>query len=113
MAAVRRIIHVTTRGDWEWARAGGAYGAELVERDGFLHLCTPEQLPGVVDRHFGGPPVREALLGLVVDVDSLGDDLRWESASAGTERFPHLHRALALEEVREVRPVAELLEDTE
>lgn len=103
-----RVIHVTTRDAWERARDGGAYGGELVERDGFLHLCTPAQLSGVLHRYFDGADPR-GLIGLLADADALGDALRWESAPPSDERFPHLYRPLEVAEVVDVSPVDGLL----
>lgn len=106
--AVSRLLHVTTAAEWERAHEAGAYGAERVEREGFLHLCTREQLAGVLARYFAGA---RDLVALVVEEDALGEALRWESSPATGELFPHLYRALEASEVRETLPVSELLAD--
>jgi uncharacterized protein (DUF952 family) len=68
-------------------------------RDGYIHLSTPEQVPGTVARYFAG---ETDAVALTLDADTLGDDLRWE-ASRGGQLFPHLYRPLRLDEVIDVR----------
>ena len=60
--------------------------------DGYVHLSTAAQLTETVDRHFAG---QDALWVAEVDLEALGDQVRWE-ASRGGALFPHLHGALPL-----------------
>jgi uncharacterized protein (DUF952 family) len=88
----------------EWAAAQNTEryaGSPDDLRDGFVHLSTAAQLPGTLDRHFGG---ETGLMVLAVDAESLGGDLRWE-VSTGGEAYPHFYGALPMTAVTEVTPV--------
>ena len=81
---------------------GQTLGSAADIRDGFIHFSTMEQLVETMRRHFAEE--RELLLA-AIDEALLGEELRWEEARGG-QRFPHLYRALRLEEVVWCRPVA-------
>ena len=75
---------------------GGSFaGSADDRRDGFIHLSTAAQLTGTVDRHFAG---HDGLQVAEVDLDALGDAVRWEP-SRGGEDFPHLYGPLPLDAV--------------
>ncbi len=102
-AAPREHLHVALARDWEAAREGGTYpippgpgGAPAP----FIHLCFPEQLPGVLERFFARVP--DPLVVLAVDPSGL--DVRLEEAAGGEGRFPHLYGPLPVGAVRAVRP---------
>lgn len=83
---MQQLCHVTT-------------AAALAEAEGklratpFLHLCTEEQLPFVLARHFAG------VAGLVVlrfDPALVEGEIVWESSEPGMDPFPHLYGALPI-----------------
>ena len=75
---------------------GGSFaGSADDRRDGFIHLSTASQLTGTVDKHYAG---QDGLHVAEVDLESLGDAIRWE-ASRGGENFPHLYGPLPLDAV--------------
>lgn len=90
------VLKIFRRAEWNAFRAAGeTHGSPDDLRDGFIHLSTPSQTPGTVEKHFG----QESDLVLVaVDADRLGPALKWE-ASRGGQLFPHLYRALRRDEV--------------
>jgi uncharacterized protein (DUF952 family) len=82
-----------------------------------LHLCTAEQLAGVLERYFAG---RTDLVVLSIDEARLDAPLRWEpgvdprtggsrptpgAATTGHELFPHLYGSLALDAVVAASPL--------
>lgn len=75
--------------------AGETAGAPVDRADGFIHLSTAAQAPGTAAKHFAG---EEGLVILALDAGALGPALRWE-VSRGGAAFPHLYRALRLDEV--------------
>jgi uncharacterized protein (DUF952 family) len=91
------LLHVTTAEDWAAAQEVGGYGQPA---GGFIHLCTPAQLPFVLERHFAG---RSGLV--VLTVDTAGSDVRWETSEPGMPPFPHLYGPLPAAAVLELRPV--------
>ena len=88
------LIHVTTAAAW-------AAGPPALPPGGFLHLCTPAQLPFVLARHFAG---QSGLVALHLDPDVLGD-VRWEASEPGMDPFPHLYGHLPAAAVRSVEPL--------
>ncbi len=92
------LLHVTTRAAWAAAKPAGGIEPPA---GGFLHLCTPAQLPFVLGQHFAG---RTGLA--VLRIDPAGLDVRWEASEPGMPPFPHLYAALPARAVRAVDPVA-------
>jgi len=97
------LLHVAAEADWQAARAAGTYpvppgpgGAPAP----FIHLCTPAQLPGVLERFFASAPAPLVLL----EVDRQGLDIRYEEAPDGAGVFPHLYGPLPVAAVAAVRP---------
>lgn len=71
-------------------------GAPIDLADGYIHLSTADQLTETVDKHFAG---QDHLHVAAVDLDALGDAIRWEE-SRGGQLFPHLYgQPLSLETV--------------
>ncbi len=70
-------------------------GAPVDVADGYIHLSTAGQLTETVDRHFAD---HDHLHIAAVDLDALGEAVRWEEARGGA-RFPHLHASLPLSAV--------------
>ena len=83
------VYHVTTVEEWNYARIAGAYQADSLHSDGFIHLSTAEQLPRTLERYFAG---RSGLAVLEIDPERLRWELRWEEADG--ESFPHLYGPL-------------------
>lgn len=67
-------------------------GAPVDLADGYIHLSTAAQLGATVDKHFDG---QRNLHLAAVDLDALGDAVRWEP-SRGGDVFPHIYGALPL-----------------
>ena len=90
------ILKIFRDSEWQaFRKAGVTDGAPVDLADGFIHFSTPAQVHETVERHFAG----ESGLWLVeVEEDALGDALRWEPSRGGA-LFPHLYRALRLEDV--------------
>ena len=86
-----RIYKICDRNTWEQARAGGRYFGSVDDaRDGFIHLSTPDQVAGTLERHFAH---HDDLVLIGVDVSRLGQALRWEPSRGGV-LFPHLYAPL-------------------
>jgi len=88
------LIHVLAADAW-------AAGSPAPPAGGFLHLCTPAQLPFVLARHFAG---QSGLVALYLDSDGLGD-VRWEASEPGMDPFPHLYGPLPAAAVKAVVPL--------
>ncbi len=91
---IDQIHHLASLEDWG-QRTDEHYEPAGLAGEGFIHLCTREQLPGVVERYYQG---RSDLILVTVSVDRL-DDLVWEDSTGTGERFPHLYGRLNLSAV--------------
>jgi len=97
------LIYKILRGpEWDALRdEGETQGAPVDLADGFVHFSTAAQAAETAAKHFAG---EDGLMLLAVEADRLGDALKWE-VSRGGALFPHLYRALRLEDVTWARPL--------
>jgi uncharacterized protein (DUF952 family) len=97
------LIYKIFRAD-EWAALqaqGETLGAPIDLSDGFVHFSTAEQAGETAAKHFTGA---EGLILLALDSEAMGEALKWE-VSRGDSLFPHLYRALRLDEVVWAKPL--------
>ena len=97
------LIYKIFRDD-EWQAfeaAGETTGAPVDRADGFIHFSTAAQVAETAAKHFAG---QDGLWLLACETDDLGRALRWEVSRGGAE-FPHLYRALSLDDVVFARPL--------
>ena len=96
------ILKIFRKHEWQvFRRDGVTAGAPIDLEDGFIHFSTTEQATETAALHFAG---EEGLMLLAVDTDDMGEDLKWE-VSRGGAKFPHLFRALKLEDLERVEPL--------
>ncbi len=91
------LIYKIFRAD-EWAELrdqGTTRGAPIDLADGYIHLSTGSQVTETCRRYFGDAT---DLVLAVLDSEDFGAYLKWE-VSRGGAKFPHLYRALRLEDV--------------
>ena len=82
-------------------RDGYFAGSADDRRDGYIHLSTTAQLTATVDKHYAG---RDDLHVAEVDLEALGDAIRWEPSRGGQD-FPHLYGDLPLDAVVAYSPL--------
>ncbi len=90
------IYHVTTKQDWAVAQNNGFYNHPSLEKEGFIHNCSMEQLQGVLDRYY--KDVNNLLL-LHIDEAKLSSPLKYELAPSVNEMFPHIFGTINLDAV--------------
>ena len=88
------VFHITERSAFSAALESGAYEAESLAREGFIHCSTREQVLRTASRFFGG---RTGLVLLCIEAEKLGDKLRFEDADG--EAFPHCYGVIPLEAI--------------
>jgi len=91
-ASARHVFHITERVTFAAALEAGAYEAESLQTEGFIHCSTRAQILRSAARFFGG---RLGLVLLCIDAERLGDRLRYEAADG--EAFPHCYGPIPLE----------------
>lgn len=91
-----QVFKLLRAAEWAAFEASGSFAGSPDDlRDGYIHLSAAEQVAGTFDKYFAD---EAGVVRLTLDPQALGDDLRWE-ASRGGALFPHLYRALRLDEV--------------
>jgi uncharacterized protein (DUF952 family) len=96
------ILHITTQDAWDDALAKGAYTADSLATEGFIHCSEERQLAWVIQKHFPG---RTGLLLLSIDPARLDAEVRYENLEGGTELFPHIYGAIPVSAVVDVSPL--------
>ena len=85
------IYHMCPFDTWAAALAAGTYdGTAQDQADGFIHFSTKDQIVESAQKHRAG---QDGLVLVAVDVERLGDRLKWEEARGG-QSFPHLYGPL-------------------
>jgi uncharacterized protein (DUF952 family) len=100
------IYHLSFRKDWKRALATGPYTAKSLEKEGFIHCSTAEQLVPVAMDFFPG---RRKLSILVIDETLLTSPVKWEKPANGpppgvpvNAKFPHVYGTLNQDAVKKV-----------
>jgi hydrogenase maturation protease len=100
----RVVYHICPRADLARAQAAGAYRADSLAREGFIHLSRAHQVRGTAQAYFAG--VRDLVL-LVIDPARLSVPLVYEApaplptatpkpAGNRTEVYPHVYGPIDL-----------------
>lgn len=95
------IFHITTAQAWDTAGAAGAYAADSLATEGFIHCSEADQYVWVANQRFLG---RQDLVLLHIDESRLTAPVRRENLEGGERLFPHVYGALNLDAVVHVAP---------
>lgn len=90
----RHVFHITQRAAFAAALELGAYQADSLSREGFIHCSTLPQVLGTARRFYPGV---SGLVLLCIAADSLGTTLRYEPADG--QLFPHCYGAIPLDAI--------------
>ncbi len=94
-----KIFHIVPAETWREALEFGIYHADSLEKEGFIHCCTKEQISEVKEMWFAG--ISDLLL-LEIDPQLLTVELKYEDSHHNGELFPHLYGPLNLDAVSRV-----------
>ncbi len=93
------LFHITRRADWQKALEDGAYQADSLASQGFIHCSTRAQVVGVANNIYRG---QHGLVLLEIDSRRVQPEIRHENLEGGTDLFPHIYGPLNLEAVEKV-----------
>ena len=96
------ILHITDAATWREAQAAGAYSADSLATEGFIHCSTPAQIVRTANKFYTG---RSNLVLLCIDEHKVTSDIRYEDLNAG-DLFPHIYGVLNPDAVVKVIPYA-------
>ncbi len=94
----KMIFHITTQSQWEQAQQLGEYRVDSLEKEGFIHCSTIDQVVGVANRFYRG---QTGLVLLKIECDRLKARLQFDKIET-EEFFPHLYGSLNLDAVVQV-----------
>jgi len=102
------ILHLASNDAWLAATKKGAYRADSLSTEGFIHCSKSSQIVDVANAFYHG---QHGLVLLLIDPSKLKPELRWEPpaepepthARAG-DLFPHIYGPLNLDAVVKVIP---------
>ena len=103
------IFHITTCDAWADAQATGAYTADSLRSEGFIHCSQADQVGWVANTRFRG---RTDLLLLHVDESRVGAEVRRENLEGGQWLFPHIYGPLPVAAVPGVTPLVPAADGT-
>jgi uncharacterized protein (DUF952 family) len=94
------ILHATSAAAWAATQSQGAYTADSLASEGFIHCSRVSQILRVANTYFKG---QHGMVLLVIDPARLKSEMRWEPGTdVQSELFPHIYGPLNLEAVMEV-----------
>ena len=93
------IFHITTRAAWDEAARAGSYRADTLETEGFIHCSEAHQVAEVANVRFRG---REDLVLLWIEPEHVRAEIKYEDASDGSGKFPHIYGPLDIDAVARV-----------
>lgn len=97
-----QIYKIFRAEEWDAFQSDGTTkGAPIDLTDGYIHFSTAAQAAETAAKHFTGA---EGLVLLALEADTLGDKLAWEPSRGGA-LFPHLYRAISLDDVLWAKPL--------
>lgn len=88
------LLHICRPPDWQAAQEKGAYTAESLEREGFIHCSRADQILQVANHYYHDIT---PLVLLWIDPARVKPQIKWEPV--GQEFFPHIYGPLNLEAV--------------
>jgi uncharacterized protein (DUF952 family) len=95
------ILHLTTEAAWAAAVRAGAYTADSLASEGFIHCSDPRQVIWVANTRFRH---RRDLVLLQIAVAKLEAPIRYENLEGGSDLFPHVYGPLNMSAIVRVTP---------
>ena len=93
------LFHITRGADWQKALEQGAYQADTLASQGFIHCSTRVQVAAVANRIYRG---QHGLVLLEIDSRRVQPEIRYENLEGGADLYPHIYGPLNLEAVEKV-----------
>jgi uncharacterized protein (DUF952 family) len=85
------IYHFINRENLARFQKDGVVRLPSLEKEGFMHCSTLEQVLGVANRI---SPYDEEMLLLQIDESNVGPEVRYENLEGGTILYPHIYGPL-------------------
>ncbi|MDG5789674.1 DUF952 domain-containing protein [Evansella sp. AB-P1] len=96
------IYHVVRRNDWEKWQQDDVYWPESVDKEGFIHCSTKEQMISIGNDLF---PEEKELLLLKINSKEVESLVVLEDLSESGIMFPHIYGHLNLDAIKSVKEI--------
>ena len=93
------IFHITTYKAWARTMQADGYETASLQREGFIHCSTRDQVVGVANSVFHG---ERGLVLLCIDANQVAAEIRYEDCYETGKKFPHIYGALNRDAVVQV-----------
>lgn len=90
------IFHITTDEYFHNHKTANKYQPESLDTEGFIHCSKGSQIEKIANRLF---PDEDQLLLLIIDVSTLGSDIKFEADEEREEKSPHIYGPLNLDAI--------------
>jgi len=90
------IYHIAQKNDWSEALETGFFRCESLEKEGFIHCSTAEQIIPVANRFY--KDLKDLVL-LYIEQELVSNEIRYENLEGGEDQFPHIYGKLNLDAV--------------
>lgn len=101
MVIMQTIFHITPSHNWQQALPAGAYTADSLTSEGFIHCSTADQILGVANARYVG---QHGLVLLAIDAGRVRPEIRYEDCYETGQQFPHIYGPLNLDAVIQLFP---------
>lgn len=101
MSEEARVHHIALAPDIAGFERGRAYRCASLDTEGFIHCCTAQQLPGVVERYYTG---QNDLYLLTIAAEALDVPMVMENTVGGEELFPHVYGPIPARSIIDCQP---------
>jgi uncharacterized protein (DUF952 family) len=95
------ITHFTKQEIWSRALREGAFTIDSLDKEGFIHCSTPEQVVAVAN---GIAKEWTDVILLWIDEDRVQQKIVYENLEGGSTLFPHIYGPLNIDAVIKVTP---------
>ena len=93
------IFHIAPKENWTKSRSRGQYSEESLQREGFIHCSTAEQVVDTANKHFKG---QSDLVLLSIDTSDIMSVIAYQSSGDSGEEYPHIFGPINHDAVKDV-----------
>lgn len=94
-----RIFHIIKSGEWQKAKTDGVYHPQSLDKEGFIHASTKDQVIPTANRRYVG---QKNLLLLLIDSNKIVPEIKFEYSKGTKEAHPHIYGELNLDAIEGV-----------
>ncbi len=89
------ILHITHQNQWQRAQIEGAYRADSLDTEGFIHCSKPDQVVWVANTFYRD---QSELVLLCIDPERIQAEIKYDTIPDGRQ-FPHVYGEINLEAI--------------